>query len=58
MSDIKLKPLKQISVSIEAFRLFSDSEWDFMLRARGLDLNKQITYKVTEHGCTVTQWDK
>jgi hypothetical protein len=54
---IKLKPVKTITVSKEAYELFDNGEWANLLKGRGIDSSKKVTYHVTSVGVVVKQWD-
>lgn len=54
---IAMKEMKVESFSKEAFELFSDVEWNNLLRRRGFDGTKKITYHPTSIGVVVKQWD-
>jgi len=49
--------MKVESCSKEAYELFDDREWASLLRRRGFDLTKKITYHVSAFGVTIKQWN-
>lgn len=54
---IPFTPQKVESASKEAYELFDDREWASLLRRRGFDLTKTITYHVSAYGVLIKQWE-
>lgn len=55
---ITFKEQKSKHFCQETVSLFSDEEWNSLLRRNGFDFTKKITYHGDgKHGLTVKQWD-
>ena len=57
MNEIPFTPMKSVLVSKETYELFDDDQWNALLRQKGFDLTKQITYHMGIFGVLVKQWD-
>ena len=54
---IPFTPMKIETASKEAYELFDDREWADLMRRRGFDFTKKITYHVSSFGVTIKQWN-
>lgn len=54
---IPFNPQKTDTFSLEAYELFDDREWCNLLRRRGFDPSKKLTYHKSIFGVLVKQWD-
>ena len=46
------------TTSIEAYRLFSDSQWAELLRSRGVDLRRRVRYEVGDFRVAIYYHDQ